>query len=342
MYTITTAQAQTIVNRMMKDIPYNINIMNHEGIIIGSGNTNRVGSLHHGAVKAITQGETIEIYQDEEFVKKGINIPIELDGNIIGVVGISGEVDIIRPFGKLLRSAVILLINQIIAIEKETSEQHLKQEFFHLLINTETVYTQQIIQRGLHYSIELTKPAQVIYIENISTLSELELSHKALFKLSPASYCVILQDERAFASLIKDIRIAIPSAYIAISKWNVSIAESYLQAKSAMRILKGLNMDERFIDYANCEFTSDMLRLSRGQLINEHTMQLMKCDDEMIQTLQVYLNCNLNLNETASKLMIHRNTLSYRLNKIHALTGKDPKKFIDRIELIFMLIHHLN
>lgn len=55
MYELTPKQAQKIVNKMMKDIPYNINIMDKTGIIIGSGNKKRIGTLHHGAVAAIKQ-----------------------------------------------------------------------------------------------------------------------------------------------------------------------------------------------------------------------------------------------------------------------------------------------
>ena len=39
----------------------------------------------------------MEINKDEELVKKGINLPIELNGSIVGVVGISGEVKETRP-----------------------------------------------------------------------------------------------------------------------------------------------------------------------------------------------------------------------------------------------------
>lgn len=55
MYQLTHHQAQSIVDKMMKDIPYNINIMDQAGTIIGSGNKERIGTLHHGAVEAIKQ-----------------------------------------------------------------------------------------------------------------------------------------------------------------------------------------------------------------------------------------------------------------------------------------------
>lgn len=46
----------------------------------------------------------------------------------------------------------------------------------------------------------------------------------------------------------------------------------------------------------------------------------------LYRTLQVYLEQDKNLHETAKALFIHRNTLSYRLNKICELTGLDLKR----------------
>lgn len=45
--------AQDIVKEMMKVVPYNINIMNEKGVIIGSGDSSRIGNMHEGAVEAI-------------------------------------------------------------------------------------------------------------------------------------------------------------------------------------------------------------------------------------------------------------------------------------------------
>jgi len=340
MYILSQTGAQAIVDRVMKDIPYNINIMNHLGVIIGSGNPKRVGTLHHGAVQAIQLGRTVEIYEDEELVKKGINVPVELEGQIIGVVGISGEVNEIRPFGNLLKSTVILLINQSIHLEKETSSRALKQEFFHIIVNTDTVYTNELIQRALQYDIVLSHPSQLVLVESQTAITTYTTHLLAMFNISEYSLCFVNQDEDQLSSIIQDIRLHNPHAFIAISKWNDTIAEGFEQAKSAMRILKGLNMKDRLIHYASCELTANMLTSLKHNTQHEHSRQLLKLDDEMIHTLQVYLNWNLNLNETANQLIIHRNTLNYRLNKIHTLTGKDPKKFLDRIELIFMLIHH--
>lgn len=341
MYELTRTQAQNIVDKMMKDIPYNINIMDHTGMIIGSGNKGRINTLHHGATEAIKQRKVVEIHEDEEFVKKGINLPIELNDLIAGVVGISGEVEETRPFGNLVRTTVILLIEQSIALEKENLRNHLKQEFFNLIISPDTSYTKELADQALTYGIQLTKPLQIIYVEAPDEVAEDPIPKSTAFKVSNHTFCLITQETNKNEDLQKKIRNQYPDAYISISKMNDTVAEGFLQAKSALRVLKGVYLNEKTLYYSKCEFISDMSKLLKNDAKAERLAHLLEKNDELIKTLQVYLNCNLNANETARLLMIHRNTLNYRLRKIYSITGKDPKNIVELVELVFMLIHRV-
>lgn len=341
MYELTQNLAQNIVNKMMKDIPFNINIMDKTGVIIGSGNKERIGTVHQGAVAAIKQKKIIEIKKDEEFVKKGINLPIELNDTIIGVVGISGEVKETRPFANLVKSAVILLIEQSISLKKENLEKNLKQEFFNLITDPETIFTKEITDKALNYGIRINKPSQIVYVEFPYKIDKEILNNFPSFKTSNHSYCIIVQEANKIELLQQQIEKQFPDAFISISKMNDKIPEGILQAKSAMRVLKGVFLNEKVISYSRCEFIADMAEFQRKNLKAEMQVNLLDKNDELIKTLQVYLSCNLNTNETANRLIIHRNTLNYRLNRICKITGKDPKNILELVELIFILINRM-
>lgn len=341
MYELTHNQAQNIVDKMMKDIPYNINIMDQTGIIIGSGNKERIGTLHHGAVEAIKQKKIVEIKKDEEFVKKGINLPIELNGMIVGVVGISGEVKETRPFGNLVKSTVILLIEHSIALERENLKNNLKLQFFNLVADPDTTYTKELTDQALTYGIQLTKPSQIIYVEFPIEIAEDNINDSPSFKISNHSLCIVVQEADKIEALQEQIRSQYPDAFISISKMNDTISDGLSQAKSAMRVLKGVFFDEKAISYLRCEFIADMSKLQKNDTKVERMSLLLEKNDELIKTLQVYLTCNLNANETANRLIIHRNTLNYRLSKIQKITGKDPKNILELVELMFMLINRI-
>src|SRR5699024_5789070 len=79
--------AQSIVDHMMTQIPYNINIMNKKGYIIASGNKSRINTLHVGAVDAIKQRKTLPMEQQYgNHGQPGVNMPLKFKNEIIGVV----------------------------------------------------------------------------------------------------------------------------------------------------------------------------------------------------------------------------------------------------------------
>jgi carbohydrate diacid regulator len=54
-------------------------------------------------------------------------------------------------------------------------------------------------------------------------------------------------------------------------------------------------------------------------------------DEEMLNTAEEFLENSLNVSETSRKLYLHRNTLTYRLDKIEKATGLNIRKFSDAV-----------
>ena len=61
-------------------------------------------------------------------------------------------------------------------------------------------------------------------------------------------------------------------------------------------------------------------------------------EEYLLETLEVFFDKNMSLTKTAQQIKIHRNTLLYRLDKIKKVTGLDPRKFNDAMELKVALI----
>ncbi len=56
-------------------------------------------------------------------------------------------------------------------------------------------------------------------------------------------------------------------------------------------------------------------------------------DEETVSIINAFFENNLNISETARQLYIHRNTLVYRLEKLHQATGLDLRNLDDAIAL---------
>jgi len=72
-----------------------------------------------------------------------------------------------------------------------------------------------------------------------------------------------------------------------------------------------------------------LCRMFVSEVLSGSTLD--QIDDETIATVNEFFRCSLNISETARKLIIHRNTLVYRLDRLQKLTGLDLREFDDAV-----------
>lgn len=56
-------------------------------------------------------------------------------------------------------------------------------------------------------------------------------------------------------------------------------------------------------------------------------------NSDLVRTLSVFFACSENASETADRLFLHRNSVSYRLERVRELTGLDYRDNLDRLAL---------
>ncbi len=59
-------------------------------------------------------------------------------------------------------------------------------------------------------------------------------------------------------------------------------------------------------------------------------------DEELKQSIDAFFLNNLNISETSRNAFMHRNTLLYRIDKIHKITGLNIREFDDAVTLIVL------
>ncbi len=115
------------------------------------------------------------------------------------------------------------------------------------------------------------------------------------------------------------------------------IAVSYSQAVSAIRmsdVLGDKGEVHSYREYLLVHMLSDIPKERIKECLDSFRIggtEEVYRDEELIVTAEVFLESNLNLSETSRALFIHRNTLSYRLDKIERLTGLNIRKFPDAV-----------
>ncbi len=115
------------------------------------------------------------------------------------------------------------------------------------------------------------------------------------------------------------------------------IHSSFSQALAAYRMRDSMNLSgnvHSFKEYVFTKIIEDLPKPRRNEyldLLLDSDAEDIFTDNEMIQTAEVFLENNLNVSETSRKLFLHRNTLTYRLDKIERQTGLDIRKFSDAV-----------
>lgn len=343
---LNTTLARTIVNHMMKQVPYNINIMNAEGKIIASGNPNRIGETHIGAIQAIKTDQILPMKaHHKQHGRPGVNMPIKYQGKMIGVVGITGNPEEVVPLASLLKVATELLVNKLAEQEERDNKRDKLNRFLFRWIQptNDTATKHNLKLEAEQLQIDLRTERFVIdFKADTATAKTIKLGFED-FLLSRAddTQVIITSKEEiveAYAKLAHDMHLN-----IGISNKGTNISKAFREAQITVNLAQKFELTlQRYSDI----FFIDQLLSSNltFKLTEQKINNLVTLDqgEEYLKTIFTYVRCNQIANQTAQSLHIHRNTLTYRLEKIKSITGLNPWKTEELFQLYTETLRFLN
>ncbi|MFP7170732.1 CdaR family transcriptional regulator [Terribacillus halophilus] len=355
---LTYELAQEIVGRTMKILNQNINVMNEEGVIIGSGERDRIDQLHTGALLVLEKGESMEIDDasaaEMKGARPGINLPILFNDQVVGVIGITGEPEQIRNYAQLVKMAAELVLEQSFLLERVQWKQRLQSEIVNQLIAEGDLNEESIKQRAGFLGMDVGCPRFAIVMEKMDDAQittqgligavQYEIGRNDLIGVSYNEEIVVLKAagskwglnhflERLQKISSENVRMGIGRVANQLNQ----LKASFSQAKNAIMVGSKLDPDRNCFPYEKYQ-----LEIMLSKVIREEDKSAFSYYDnlldqgrkgELIDTLEAYIREGGELNKIAESLFIHRNTLRYRLDKIAELTGKDPRDAKDLMEL---------
>ena len=380
MFQLNHALAQKIVNRTMKIIGHNINVMNAQGVILGSGDKYRIDTVHEGALLAISQNRDVAINHDVASslhgVKPGLNLPLHYHGEIIGVIGITGQPESIKQFGELLKMTAEMIVEQATLQQQLQWQNRQKEEFILQLIKADTTSLPSLKQWALQLDINLDKPRVVAIIE----IAPNQQQHQHSETLKQIMYLLQNPDRDNLVAMTSLTQLVIlKPAFLDGKQWNpelenqridklmqripanmqlnftialghyftdeLSIAHSYCTAQETLVIGKKIHPNKSKYLYENYSIPilmADFRHHWRGDSLVAPYLKLVKVDknQQLQKTLAAYITHLGNQKSCAESLFIHRNTLRYRLDKITQITGIELHQFQGLLSLYLgQLIH---
>jgi PucR C-terminal helix-turn-helix domain/GGDEF-like domain len=115
------------------------------------------------------------------------------------------------------------------------------------------------------------------------------------------------------------------------------VARGYVEAGQALRRAGGDAAVVALEEIGLFDYLAASADDTARRLLPAGTEALMRADERLdgalAATLRAYADCDLNVARAAGQLIVHPNTVHYRLRRVQELSGRDPRRFADLVEL---------
>lgn len=361
---ISQAAAQEIVEEIGKEIHEHINLMDRNGFIIASTDSERIGQQHLGAVQIITEGLSELIITKEmesSHMKMGINLPIIVHGEVVGVVGITGSTEKVSGYGNIVKHMTEIMVTDTIRKNSKRYGHRVYYRFLEEWIEASSipVYEHHFKERGIRLGIDITKKYRILaftfreYAELSYTLEgqeliemmETSIRHEAehqqyLYLRTPPNQLLFIDecsDERLI-QIAEHYRLLIQKKYqqILVAGYDSNFGQhrnmkqAKLECESALHYAYNESREIAGYDSLGIHFLLQQLPTStKTEYLKHFSSRIPESKlEECLKLISAYFKYNGSLQKMSEALYLHKNTLQYKLNKLEEYTGMDIRKAI--------------
>jgi len=352
--------AQKIVDDMRMVLNHKVNFMDMDGLIIASSDKNRINTFHGGAAIVLKRKTPLFIEYDGQYEgsRKGINMPIYFDNQIIGVIGVSGDKEV-EKYTEIVKTMTEILVKEayLNVMSFQNREKHrLVIETLLLDSGNLTYDTMFGIDFADEYRVVTGGPSTSDY--DLSYLyplleSTLSINSKIFFTISHA-LIIILVPKTNLNYLLTQIQNKAMDRYEMnlnfgiglIGSETVDIKKSFETAKQALGWSVSQNHEQQIIYFEELDLGMIVANIPDDvkQLFHTNIFRNFRTKDfqQFRAIMKSFAKHNGSLGACADELFIHKNTLQYQLNKVKNLTGYDPRNYQDFAVLYMALLLHKN
>jgi carbohydrate diacid regulator len=364
---LTTDLAQEIAAETAEIIGFNVLITDPDGAVIGSGAVDRVGSVHEASLQVMKTlrpaWHSAEEARRLHGVRPGITLPIVLDGEALGTVGITGSPRQVRRFGLLVQRHTEILVREAFLVRSRLMHERAVTELVRdiAFLDAEVLDVGAVEDRARELGVDLDVPRVAVVIDlgtgsrepgvsggpphDTRTRSVREVFHDArdvVAEIAPGRFAVLhaVDDEvrRRCEQVVElfeqrhgqrtRVGLSDPGAGVR------GLHDAYRDADSALRVApSGAHAEGVVVPIAALRVPQLLAAAppgARGRFTELVLRDLREEPDwpALRDTLIAWAESGFNLVRAAAALHIHRNTLIYRLNKVSDRSGqpaRDPR-----------------
>ena len=362
---ISKDTAGKIVSVLKDSINHDITFMDTTGHIIACTDAKRVGNMHSGSI-ALLQGNLpmLAVYNDYDYpgTRRGVNMPLTFHGHIIGVVGITGEVDEVERFGKMIkRMTELLLLENEYKMEADRRRYNVKH-FLQRWIQRDTVIDEAFIAFGLRLGIDISVPRRAV-VGNLTSPKvtvaiaalpqEYDLNRRlnhiicrlfgddysTLWCISGQRLILLLRDandvetnrhlQELQAAIEEEADLEVTFGCDGVATSGKDVCEGYQRALLALSAACGTEIRiyndidlAMLIRYIPKEVKSEFVK----KIFHGCSRQQI---DEWCEFIDTLTTNNGAITAVARQLYVHKNTVQYRIAKLESVSGYDYRLLQD-------------
>lgn len=340
--------AQQIVDSIKNICDHDINFIDTDGIIYASTDASRTGDFHPAGKQAAQSGETVTVEKDDPLAgtRRGINMPIRHKGEIVAVIGITGDPEEAGRYAYLAQRITSLLLKEH-DLDRESQNRRTRINYvIRSMIHQENIDQSFMLETlRMNGFRDMNALCRILVVQldsryNPSNISLIESEILRVFSLAapclytfnyPGEY-VLLSEGTSFKRNLSRFR-DLEERFRGLLKIGAGderpLTRQHLSYRAARLCLKSLSSGRGFALFEDLDLEILLGSVSdhaRQAFLDRVTASLEAGDRDL---LNAYFGHDRSLKETCEDLFIHKNTLQYRLRRIAEKTGYDPRVFQD-------------
>lgn len=345
--------AERFIKQIAQYTKYNINIIGETGYIIASSkNPERVGNFHEVAYQIIRDHLEMLIIDDASDyfgVKNGVNLPLMLEKQVIGVVGVTGEPEKVEEIAFIIKLA---LETMIAYEEQEYVRLYQKSKYDQMYM---ALFEEKVVSREKTEILaeQLKFDSRCIRIPIVLTFSEEEkmdhvmsvlkkhylaeqdmcwqqnnhhvLVYKSLSDKKEKVFSLWKEDMEEWLSVLTG-KISYVQAFVGTLQCRLQYYVKGLQhcqwlEKQANKKQKNLF----FMDYVGAYIDSLVPEIELHAIYNVYDRYLeTDFKNGFVEIMGSMKENNYNLVASSKEMFVHKNTLAFRMNKIKSVFNANP------------------
>ena len=347
-----------------------INIMDQKGIIIASTEKHRIGDFHQGAAEVLETGKPVLIKIEDlpryPGTKEGYNMPIFLNDEIIGVVGIFGCEEEVQSIANLLRVYVTQSFSQFQMTQKQNLEAELRNQLLRLLLFGGESQKEMIAKLCGMLNLQLEYPIRIVLlyerarernmkhlldysqlIQNLIWKNVLD-RRRDVFGIQNADYVILLGGGESPEMLHEIEAEDVWNAAVSSPCRNLEEISAGMREVSVLRNRKGGTIQNLEEHSCRMQYLLGSMTVQEGARTAARMLRRLKEQhgenqaEQLLRTARVYYECGGSVARAAEQLNLHKNTLLYRMKQLYQTFEMEQDSAFVREFFIRMLLEYRN